>query len=187
MNSNNNFLLKIHMEEEGSIKEIFLNKERRSFTFVNEECVSDLIVPEFKITSLNMILKNTSETSGDETYYAEYEKDNELIREYDKEKINLLVNMITTITINDFLEYQDKIKVNDYYVDNIIDAYNCVLPIEVKRLISYTTNGVVFGGKDKIYMMPHDDIVNYSKEIKNFIPIMIKNETNYIGFDYNRI
>lgn len=185
MSSNNNFLLKIHMEEEDNIKEIFLNKERRSFTFVNDECVSDLVMPKFKISSLNMILKNINENQGSDKFYAEYEKDDELVREYDKEKINLLVEMITKININDFFEHLGEIKVIDYYVDNIVDAYNCVLPIEMKQLLSYTTNGVVFGSKDKIYMMPHDDIVNYNKEIKNFIPLMIKNETNYIGFDYN--
>lgn len=185
MSSNNNFLLKIHMEEEDNIKEIFLNKERRSFTFVNDECVSDLVMPKFKISSLNMILKNINDNQGSDKYYAEYEKDDELVREYDKEKINLLVEMITKININDFFEHLGEIKVIDYYVDNIVDAYNCVLPIEMKQLISYTTNGVVFGSKDKLCMMPHDDIVNYNKEIKNFIPLIIKNDTNYIGFDYN--
>lgn len=184
MSSNNNFLLKIHMEEEGNIKEIFLNKERRSFTFLNDECVSDLIIPEFKVTSLNMILKNINDSNGSDTYYAEYEKDEELIREYDKEKINVLVNMVTNISINDFFDQQKDIKINDYYVDNVIDAYNCVLPIDVKKLISYTTNGVVFSGDDNIYMLPHDDIVNYKGDIKDFIPIMMKNDTNYIGYDY---
>ena len=41
-----------------TVMDIFLNKERRSFTFVNDECVSDLVMPKFKISSLNMILKN---------------------------------------------------------------------------------------------------------------------------------
>ena len=185
MSSNNNFLLKIHMEEDNSTKEIYLNKERRSFTFVNDECVSDLIIPEFKITSLNMILENVSEDKENTKWYAEYYKENETKREYDKEKIDLLVNMVTKININDFIDNQSKIKINDYYIDNIVDAYNCVLPIEIKRILSYTTNGVAFDSDDKLYMMPHEDIVEYSRQIKNFIPIIIRNENNYIGYDYN--
>ena len=184
MNNNNNFLLKIHMEEEGRIKEIFINKEGRSFTFIDDECVSDLVIPEFKLASLNMILKNVNEENGNDFYYAEYEKDNILIKEYDTEKIQLLINIITSISINDFIEYQENMKINDYYVDDVIDFYDCVLPIEMKKLISYTTNGVVLGGSDKFYLLPHNSIVNYNKEINNFIPFMLKNDTNYIGFDY---
>jgi len=181
--NNNNFLLKIHMEEKNSIKEIYLNKERRSFIFVNEECVSDLIIPEFKITSLNMILENISDSNGDDSYYAEYEKSGKLLREYDHAKINLLIDMVTKITVNDFLNHQKNIKINDYYVDNIVDAYNCVLPNNMKKLISYTTNGLVFDDSNNLYLLSHDDVVNYKGNINNFIPLM-KRENNYIGFDY---
>jgi len=184
MSSNNNFLLKIHMEEDNNITEIYLNKERRSFTFINDECVSDLIIPEFKITSLNMILENISDTNTNDTYYAEYDKDDQLIREYDKDKINILNDMITKISINDFLDYYNNIKMNDYYIDNVIDSYNCVLPNEMKKIISYTTNGVAFSGEEKIYLMSHDSITNYNKEIANFIPLMNVNDNSCIGYDY---
>ena len=184
MNGNNNFLLKIHMEDEENTTEIYLNKERRSFTFINDECISDLIIPEFKMTSLNMILQNISDDKGDDNFYAEFEKDNELVREYDKEKITILSNMITKISINDFLDYQKDIKINEYYVDNIVDAYDCVLPNEIKKIVSYTTNGVVFNGEEIIYFLPHEDIVSYDGPIKNFIPLMIRNGKNYIGYDF---
>jgi len=184
MSSNNNFLLKIHMEEDNNITEIYLNKERRSFTFINDECVSDLIIPEFKITSLNMILENISDTNTNDTYYAEYDKDDQLIREYDKDKINILNDMITKMSINDFLDYYNNIKMNDYYIDNVIDSYNCVLPNEMKKIISYTTNGVAFSGEEKIYLMSHDSITNYNKEIANFIPLMNVNDNSCIGYDY---
>ena len=184
MGSNNNFLLKIHMEENDNIKEIYLNKERRSFTFINDECISDLIIPEFKVTSLNMILEHVSDNNENEHYYAEYYKEEETIREYDKEKIELLINMVTKININDFIDYQDKIKINEYYIDNIIDAYNCVLPKEIKKILSYTTNGVVFSGDEKIYLIPHFEIVESKNKFTNFIPFMIKNNNSYIGYDY---
>ena len=74
MSSNNNFLLKLHMEEDNNLTEIYLNKERRSFTFLNDECVSDLVIPEFKVASLKMILKNKNEDTGSDTYYSEYEE-----------------------------------------------------------------------------------------------------------------
>ena len=184
MSSNNNFLLKLHMEEDNNLTEIYLNKERRSFTFLNDECVSDLVIPEFKIASLKMILKNKNEDTGSETYYAEYEENDELVREYDKEKIELLKEMVTKISISDFMEYRNLIKLNDYYIDNVVDAYNCVLPMEMKKILSYTTNGVVFSGAEKIYLMAHEEIVDYDKKIKNFIPLMIKNDDTYIGYDY---
>ena len=184
MSSNNNFLLKIHMEEEGNTTEIYLNKERRTFTFINDECISDLIIPEFKISSLHMILKNISESEGNDDYYAEYEKDGETVREYDREKIEVLSNLITKIKVTDFLDYQKDIKINEYYVDNIIDAYDCVLPLEMKKILSYTTNGVVFNGEEIYYFMPHDDITSYDGKIKNFIPFMIHGGKGYIGYDY---
>ena len=184
MSSNNNFLLKLHMEEDNNLTEIYLNKERRSFTFLNDECVSDLVIPEFKVASLKMILKNKNEDTGSDTYYAEYEENDELVREYDKEKIELLKEMVTKISINDFLEYRNLIKLNDYYIDNVIDAYNCVLPMEMKKILSYTTNGVVFSGAEKNYLMSHDDIIKYDKNIKNFIPFIIKNDENLIGYDF---
>lgn len=184
MSSNNNFLLKIHMENEENTTEIYLNKERRSFTFINDECISDLIIPEFKITSLNMILKNISDASGEDNYYAEYENDGEIVREYDHEKVDLLSNMITKIKIDDFIDYQKDIVINEYYVDNIVDAYDCVLPIEMKKILSYTTNGVVFNGDEIFYFMPHDDITSYEGLIKNFIPFMIHKGKSYIGYDY---
>ena len=184
MSSNNNFLLKLHMEEEGNTTEIYLNKERRTFTFINDECISDLIIPEFKITSLHMILKNISESEGNDDYYAEYEKDGETVREYDREKIEVLSNLITKIKITDFLDYQKDININEYYVDNIIDAYDCVLPLEMKKILSYTTNGVVFNGDEIYYFMPHDDITSYDGKIKNFIPFMIHGGKGYIGYDY---
>lgn len=184
MSSNNNFLLKLHMEEDNNLTEIYLNKERRSFTFLNDECVSDLVIPEFKIASLKMILKNKNEDTGSETYYAEYEENDELVREYDKDKIELLKEMVTKISISDFMEYRNLIKLNDYYIDNVVDAYNCVLPMEMKKILSYTTNGVVFSGAEKIYLMAHDEIIDYDKKIKNFIPVMIKNDDTYIGYDY---
>ena len=184
MSSNNNFLLKLHMEEDGNTTEIYLNKERRTFTFINDECISDLIIPEFKITSLHMILKNISESTGNDDYYAEYEKDEETVREYDREKIEVLSNLITKIKLNDFLDYQKDININEYYVDNVIDAYDCVLPLEMKKILSYTTNGVVFSGEEIYYFMPHDDITSYDGKIKNFIPFMIHKGKSYIGYDY---
>ena len=184
MSSNNNFLLKLHMEEDGNTTEIYLNKERRTFTFINDECISDLIIPEFKITSLHMILKNISESTGNDDYYAEYEKDEETVREYDREKIEVLSNLITKIKLSDFLDYQKDININEYYVDNVIDAYDCVLPLEMKKILSYTTNGVVFSGEEIYYFMPHDDITSYDGKIKNFIPFMIHKGKSYIGYDY---
>lgn len=183
MGSNDNFLLKIHMEED-TLTEIFLNKERHSFTFVNDECVQDLIIPEFKMTSLNMILENVSDNEKNDKYYAEYDRNGETVREYDHDKIALIRDMVTSISISDFLEYLKSININEYYVDTIVDAYNCVLPNDVKKIVSYTTNGVDFSDSEKMRMMSHDDIVKYKGPIKNFVPLIIKNDTNYIGYDY---
>ena len=40
---------------------------------------------------------------------------------------NPTVNLVNGIT---------EIKLNDYYIDNVVDAYNCVLPIEMKKILS---------------------------------------------------
>jgi len=179
-----NFLLKIHMEED-TLKEIYLNKERRSFIFDDDDCVSDLIIPEFRINSINMILENQSGESGDDTYYAEYEKNGKVIREYDKDKIEILIEMLTKISINDFIEYIDNIKVNDFYVDNIIDVYECVLPLKMKKILSYTSNGVAFNDDLNYYLLSHAEIKESGKEYrrKKLIPL-IKFEDKMLCYDY---
>ena len=136
MSSNDNFLLKIHMEDDDNLTELFLNKERRLFTFVNDECISDLIIPEFKITSLDVIFGNVIDNNENDHFYAAYLKDDQIITEYDKEKVLIIKDLITDISFNDFVEYQIHIKINDYYVDNIIDKYNCVLSEKLKRIVS---------------------------------------------------
>ena len=60
MNNSSGFLLKIHMEEKGKTTEIHLNKERHSFVFVDDECVSDLVVPEFIVLEVEKLLNDIS-------------------------------------------------------------------------------------------------------------------------------
>ncbi len=184
MSSNDNFLLKIHMEDDDNLTELFLNKERRLFTFVNDECISDLIIPEFKITSLDVIFGNVIDNNENDHFYAAYLKDDQIITEYDKEKVLIIKDLITDISFNDFVEYQIHIKINDYYVDNIIDKYNCVLSEKLKRIVSYTTNGVTFNDDPKISMLSHKDIVNYNGPIKNFIPLFRIDNNIVVGYNY---
>lgn len=183
MSSNNDFLLKIHMEEAGNIKEIVLDNEGCAFSFFNDECISDFVVPESKVSIIKMIL-NKEKDVKDTDDYIEYTKNGEQVKVYDKKKMNILTNVINKLSVNDFFDCLENVKINDYYVENIIKAYNCVLPKDVKEIISYTTNGAVFNGDDNIYVLPHYEIVNYKGNINSFIPIMMRNDSNYIGYDY---
>ena len=182
MNNSGNFILKVHIQD-NNLKEVFLNKDKRCFTFIDDECVADLILPEFKLTSLKMLVKNVVNEEKNDDYYAEYDNDGLNVCEYDKEKINLLVEMVTNITIKDFLEYIDRVKQNDFYIDNVVDIYNATIPEEVKRLVSYTTNGFKFNESD-IRMLAHEEIID-SEFIKDkFIPIFNCDNT-YFGYDLN--
>ena len=182
MNNSGNFILKVHIQD-NNLKEVFLNKDKRCFTFIDDECVADLILPEFKLTSLKMLVKNVVNEEKNDDYYAEYDNDGLNVCEYDKEKINLLVEMVTNITIKDFLEYIDRVKQNDFYIDNVVDIYNATIPEEVKRLVSYTTNGFKFNESD-IRMLAHEEILD-SEFIKDkFIPIFNCDNT-YFGYDLN--
>lgn len=183
MNTENNFILKVHMQDK-KLVEVFLNKDRRCFVFEDDDCVADLVLPEFKITSLKMLFNNVSDTKENNDYYAEFYEDKDAIKEYDKDKVNLVKDMVTNISVADFLEYLDRVNINEYYVDNIVDKYNSVIPEEVKRLISYTTNGVKLDDKRDIHILSHDEIMNTDKKFvsNRFIPIF-KIYSTYVGYD----
>lgn len=187
MNNSSGFLLKIHMEEKGRTTEIHLNKERHSFVFVDDDCVSDLVVPEFIVLEVEKLLNDISSAEENSNYYVEIEKNGSIVREYDREKVFLIRKKITKVSIKDFLSDQSNIKINDYYVDTIEKKYGTSLPQELKRLVSYTTNGVVFDSVDDFYMLSHAEIIDYKNEIKFFIPLFTRNNKNYIGFDYEHL
>ena len=183
MDTENNFILKIHMQDK-KLVEVFLNKDRRCFVFEDDNCVADLILPEFKITSLKMLFNSVSDTKENENCYAEFYDEKDVIKEYDKNKVNLIKDLVTNISVADFLEYLDRVTINEFYVDNIIDKYNSVIPEEVKRLISYSTNGVKLDDKREIYILSHDEIVEADKKFvsNRFIPIF-KIYSTYVGYD----
>lgn len=187
MSNSGGFLLKIHMEEKGKITEIHLNKERHSFVFVDDECVSDLVVPEFIVLEVEKILNDISSAEENGNCYVEIEKNGSTVREYDSKKVALIKKKVTKVSIKDFLNDQSNIKINDYYVDTVEKKYGTSLPQELKRLVSYTTNGVVFDSADDFYMLSHDEIIDYKNEIKLFIPLFTRNNKNYIGFDYEHL
>ena len=180
MNNSGNFILKVHMQDT-DLKEIFLNKDKRCFTFINDECVADLVLPEFKLTSLKMLIKNVVNEEQNDDYYAEYDYDGLKVSEYDKEKVAILGEMVTSITIKDFLEYIDRVKQNDFYIDSIVDIYNATIPEEVKRLVSYTTNGFTFN-ESNLRMLSHDEIFDSKLRKLKFIPIF-NLDNNYYGYD----
>ena len=182
MDNSGNFILKVHMQD-NDLKEVFLNKEKRCFTFVNDECIADLILPEFKLTSLKMLVKNVVSDKKNDDYYAEYNNEDLKVFEYDKEKVNLLAEMVTKITVNDFLEYIDRVKQNDFYIDNVVDVYNTTIPEEVKRLVSYTTNGFVFK-ESNLRVLAHEEILDSDFRKNKFIPIFECDNT-YFGYDLN--
>ena len=187
MNNSSGFLLKIHMEEKGKTTEIHLNKERHSFVFVDDECVSDLVVPEFIVLEVEKLLNDISSAEENGNCYVEFEKNGSTVREYDHKKVSLIKKKITKVSIKDFLNDQSNIKINDYYVDTVEKKYGTSLPQELKRLVSYTTNGVVFDSADDFYMLSHAEIIDYKNEIKSFIPLFTRNNKNYIGFDYEHL
>ena len=187
MNNSSGFLLKIHMEEKGKTTEIHLNKERHSFVFVDDECVSDLVVPEFIVLEVEKLLNDISNTEENGNCYVEIEKNGSTVREYDHKKVSLIRKKITKVSIKDFLNDQSNIKINDYYVDTIEKKYGTSLPQDLKRLVSYTTNGVIFDSADDFYMLSHAEIIDYKNDIKSFIPLFTRNNKNYIGFDYEHL
>lgn len=183
MNNNNNFLLQIHIDEDGKITEISLNKDKHVFIFENDECVSDFILPDSKVASLRLLLENTINTTNNQGYCVEYEKDGVLINEYDREKVLMLKQIVTDISVTDFLRALEDTKINDYHIDNITKNYNCKLNEEVKKILSYTINGATLNSHN-IVILSHNEIINYQKNIKNFIPFILSNDKNYIGYDF---
>ena len=182
MDNSGNFILKVHIQD-NDLKEIFLNKENRCFSFFNDECVADLVLPEFKLTSLKVLVKNVASDKKNDNYYAEYNDDGQKVYEYDRDKVKLLSEMVTNITVADFLEFIDRTKQNDFYIDNIVDIYNATIPEEVKRLVSYTTNGFKFNESD-IRMLAHEEILDSDFRKDKFIPIFECNNT-FFGYDLN--
>ena len=181
MDTGDNFILKIHVQDK-ELKEVFLNKERRCFTFEDDNCTSDLILPEFKLTSLETLAKHIKSDREDENCFAIY-NNGEIFKEYDKDKIKLLIDLVTCIDVKDFLDFIDRSPVNDFYVDTISNLYNNKILEECKRLVSYTTNGMTFHDRENLRILSHDEIID-NKFIKDqFLPIF-KDDNDYLGYDF---
>ncbi len=184
MSSKSNFLLKIHMEEEDNTSELTLNKEGHLFAFSNDECQEDFVLPTSKIVKIKDELANITDEEGSDTCYLEHDIEGRTIRSGNIDKITAVKESLLRNTTEEFMACIDGIKVNDYYIDNVKHKCNADFPIEVKKILSYTTNGVKFSDR-VLSFMSHDEILKHSQMINNFIPFMSKEENDYIGYDYN--
>lgn len=155
MQEETDLLLAIHVANENV--DIHLNIDREVTVFHNDKNSTSFYVSEDKVESLDTMFSKIIDEKINEESYALYKKEGQIIRENDMTKVLELRDYIATVSWSEFLNEYPNIKTDDEKVATLIDKYDCIIPKDLEKIISYSIDGLTFDDKAQISLLSYDE------------------------------
>ncbi len=173
MDGSKNFLLLIQLENE----KIYVTKERRVLVFETDNCTTDFVIPSEKLEKIKSWFVSSEFDDTSTSFAILVEED---IKTDDIELIKRIKDELLNLTYSEVHDALTDIAINNYYVEQVENFYGIVVKEDLKKLLSYTSNGCFITDK-QVNFLSHREIIEGKKFKKKGLIPLFKGE-DYITF-----